>query len=88
MTIVELDFFHNRRSLLRVNIYARKFYSELCAGITDKEMNEMKIQIADGVIVYKPIIKKIWDACIEHGYISHRNDYLECQVNRITLTSW
>ena len=87
MTRVELDFFHNRRSLLRVNIYARKFYSELCAEITDKEMNEMKIQIADDVIVYKPIIKKIWDASIEHGYISRRNDYLGSQVNRVTLFS-
>ena len=43
--------------------------------------------IADDEIVYKPIIKKIWDACIEHGYISRRNDYLGSQVNRITLFS-
>ena len=87
MTRIELDFFHNRRSLIHVNIYAWKFYSELCAEITEKEMKEMKIQITDDVIVYKPVIKKIWDACIKHGYISHCKNYLGSQVNRITLFS-
>ena len=87
MTRVELDFFHNQRSLIRVNIYAWKFYSELCEQITEREMKEMKLEIGDDEIVYKPIIKKIWDACIKHGYISRGKDYLEPQVNRITLFS-
>jgi hypothetical protein len=50
-------------------------------------MKEMKLEIADDVIVYNPIIKKIWDACIKHGYILQRKNYLGSSVNRITLTS-
>ena len=83
MTWIELDFFHNRRSLIHVNIYAWKFYSELCAEITEKEMKEMKIQITDDVIVYKPVIKKIWGACIKHGYIRVSSK----QDNTIFLTN-
>ena len=76
MTIVELDFFSQGHSVLRVNIHASSFYSKLCAGISDEEMDEMKIEIGDNIIMNMSIIKKIWNACLEHGYILQHYDFL------------
>jgi hypothetical protein len=87
MTIVELDFRYsnNQRTLACVNVYALDFYSKLCAGISEEEMREMKIEIAHNIITNRSIIKKIWDACLEHGYIMQHQDYLGSFVGMIIL---
>ena len=69
--------------MLRVNIPTSNFYSELCAGISDEEMDEMKIR--NDVITNKSIIKKIWNACLEHGYILQHYDFLGFYVGMIIL---
>ena len=87
MTIVELDFrsSSNRHSLARINVYADHFYSKLCAGISEKEMREMKLEIGHDIITSRSIIKKILDACLEHGYIMQHQDYLGYFVGIIIL---
>ena len=88
MTIVELDFRYsgNRHSLAHVNVYADHFYSKLYAGISEKQMREMKLEIAHDIITNRSIIKKIWDACLEHGYIMKHQDYLGSFVGIILQT--
>jgi hypothetical protein len=85
MTIVELDFLYHRRSVARVNVYASDFYSKLCAGISEEEMLEMKIEIGHEVITNRSIIKKIWDVCHEHGYILQHCDFLGSFVGMIMI---
>ena len=88
MTILELDFRYSyyQHTLAHVNVYTSDFYSKLCAGISEEEMNEMKIEIDRyGIITNRSIIKKIWDACLAHGYIMGHQDFLGSYVGLIIL---
>ena len=88
MTILELDFrcTYYHRTLTRIIVYTSDFYSKLCTEILEEEMCEMRREMERyGIITERPTIKKIWDACLAHGYIMDYQDFLGSYVGMIIL---
>ena len=78
----------NIHTLACVNVDVSDFYSKLCAEISEEEMCEMKTEITRyALITNRQTIKKIWDACLEHGYILPHNDYLGFYAYTLELSS-
>ena len=85
---LDLDFFYNGRIVLRVNMTASSFYDKLCVGISDEEMDAVITedeQTGDEIFTDKMFIKKIWNACLEHVYISKEYDILGLWVYKMIL---
>ncbi len=85
---IDLNFFSNGRIVLRVNMCASSFYSKLCVGISDEEMDAVITEdeeTGDEIFTDKSFIKKIWNACLEHGYISRDYDTLGLWVDKLIL---
>ncbi len=88
---IDLNFFSNRRIVLRVNMRASSFYDKVCAEISDEELHYGDTVIigdeetGDEIFTDKSIVKKIWDACLEHGYISQDYDILGLWVDKLVL---
>ena len=87
--MLELDFrcIYYHRTLAHINIYTSDFYTKLCGGLSEFEMNVMKSEMERyGIITERPIIKKIWDACLALGYINlDYQDFLGSYVGTIIL---
>ncbi len=59
--------------MLCVNVCASGFYGTLCAEITNEEMNTVIVEdeeTGDEIFTDKTAIRKLWNACLEHNYIS------------------
>ena len=69
--------------MLRVNMCVSSFYSKLCEGISNEEMDA--VITGDEIFTDKSFIKKIWNACLEHGYISRDYDILGLSVDKMIL---
>ena len=85
---IDLDFFSKGRIVLRVNMCASSFYDKLCVGISDEEMETVMTEdeeTGDEIFMDKLFIKKIWNACLEHGYISQDYDILGLWVDKMIL---
>ena len=69
-----------------MNVYTSDFYSKLCGDFSKEEMDVMKREMERyGVITERPIIKKIWGACLAHGYIMDYQDFFGSYVGMIIL---
>ncbi len=88
---IDLSFFCNNRIVLRVNMCASSFYDKVCAGISDEEIDFGDTVIiedeetGDEIFTDKTFVKKIWNACLEHGYISRDYDILGLWVDKMIL---
>ncbi len=88
---IDLSFFCNDRIVLRVNMCASSFYDKVCAGISDEEIDFGDTVIiedeetGDEIFTDKTFVKKIWNACLEHGYISRDYDILGLWVDKMIL---
>ncbi len=85
---IDLSFFHKGLLVLRVNMCASSFYDKLCAGISDEEMDTVITEdeeTGDEIFTDKTFIKKIWNACLEHGYISQNYDIMGLWVDKMIL---
>ena len=74
--------------MLRVNMCASSFYDKLCVGISDEEMETVMTEdeeTGDEIFTDKLFIKKIWNACLEHGYILQDYDILGLWVDKMIL---
>jgi hypothetical protein len=85
---IDVDFFSKGCIVLRVNMCASSFCSKLCAGISNEELNAVVSEdeeTGDEIFTDKLFIKKIWNACLEHGYISQDYDILGLWVDKMIL---
>ena len=70
---------------------ASSFYDKVCAGISDEEIDFGDTVIiedeetGDEIFTDKTFVKKIWNACLEHGYISRDYDILGLWVDKMIL---
>ncbi len=88
---IDLSFFCHDRIVLRVNMCASNFYDKVCAGISDEEIDFGDTVIiedeetGDEIFTDKTFVKKIWNACLEYGYISGDYDILGLWVDKLVL---
>ncbi len=88
---IDLSFFHEEKLVVCVNMTASNFYDKVCAEISDEELEfgDMVIiedeKTGEEIFTDKMVIKKIWDGCLEHGYISRDHDILGLWVDKIIL---
>ena len=88
---IDLSFFHEERLVVCVNMTASNFYDKVCAEISDEELEfgDMVIiedeKTGEEIFTDKMVIKKIWDGCLEYGYISRDHDILGLWVDKIIL---
>ena len=85
---IDLSFFHKGLLVLRVNMTASSFYDKLCEGISDEEMDTVVTvdeETGDEIFTDKTFIRKIWDACLEHEYISQNYDILGLWMDKMIL---
>ncbi len=85
---IDLIFFHKGLIVLSVNMCASSFYDKLCAKITDEELDVVITkdeETGDEIFTNRTFIKKIWDACLEHGYISRNYDIMGSWVDKMIL---
>ena len=85
---IDLSFFHKGLLVLRVNMTVSSFYDKLCEGISDEEMDTVLTvdeETGDEIFTDKTFIRKIWDACLEHEYISQNYDILGLWVDKMIL---
>ena len=85
---IDLDFFSEGRIVLRVNMSASSFFDKVCAEISDEEMDVVTTEdeeTGDEIVTDKSFIKKIWNACLEHDYISQDYDILGLWVDKMIL---
>ena len=77
--------------MLRVNMTASSFYDRVCAEISDEELEFGDTVIiedeetGDEIFTDKMIIRKIWDGCLKHGYVSQNYDIFGLWVDKIIL---
>ncbi len=85
---IDLSFFYKGLLVLHVNMTASSFYDKLCAGISDEEMDTVITEdegTGDEIFTDKTFIRKIWDACLEHGYVLQNYDILGLWVDKMIL---
>ncbi len=85
---IDLNFFSSGRIVLRVNMCASNFYSKLCAEISDEEMDAVITEdeeTGDEIFTDEVFVRKIWNACLDHGYISRDHDILGLWVDKMIL---
>ena len=93
---IDLSFFHEEKLVVCVNMTASNFYAKVCAEISDEELESGDMVIIEDektgdektgeeIFMDKMVIKKIWDGCLEYGYISRDHDILGLWVDKIIL---
>ncbi len=77
---IDLEFFYDDRIVLRVNMTASNFYDKVCADIPDEDFGDAVIvedeETGDEIFTDKLFVKRVWDGCLKHGYISEDYDIL------------
>ena len=83
---IDVDFYSKGRIVLRVNMYALSFecYNNLCDSNEDAVITKDE-ETGDEIFMDKLFIKKIWSACLKHGYISQDCDSLGFQLDKMVL---
>ncbi len=84
---IDLSFFHEEQLVLCINMTASNFYDRVCAEISDEELEfgDKDEETGDEIFTDKMIIRKIWDGCLEHGYVLQDHDILGLWVDKIIL---
>ncbi len=85
---VDLNFYHEGKLVVRVNMCAVNLYDYVCEEITDDEMNTVITEdeeTGDEIFTDKAVIKKIWAGCLKYGYISQDHDILGLWVDKIVI---
>jgi hypothetical protein len=71
---IDLDFFSKGRSVLSVNMCAVNINNKVCEKNSNEELDgafTRDEETEDEIFTDTSVIKKIWNDCLEHGYISH-----------------
>ncbi len=77
-----LSFYQKELLVIRISVCASSFHNKLCAGITNKEL----VATEDvGRITNRTLVRKIWDACLEYGYVSESYNFMGSFVDKIIL---
>ena len=85
---IDLNFYQKGLLVIRVNMCASSFYDKLCAEITDEELDAVTMkdeETGDEIFTDITFLKKIWNGCLEHGYISRDYDILGLFVDKMIL---
>ena len=87
---IDVNFFSGGHLVLRVNMYASSFewYNNLCDKISNEELDQVVTEneeSGDMIFTDKLFIKKMWSACLKHGYISQDYDSLGFQLDKMVL---
>ncbi len=85
---IDLNFYQKGRIVIRVNMCASSFYDKLCAEITDEELDAVTTkdeETGDEIFTDITFVKRIWNACLEYGYISRDYDILGLFVDKMIL---
>jgi hypothetical protein len=70
---IDLDFYAAGGIVLSVNMCASNFTNKVCEKISNEELDgAYTVDVETGDVIYtdKVAIEKIWNGCLEQGYIS------------------
>jgi hypothetical protein len=85
---IDLDFFSKGHIVLSVNMCAVNFNNKVCEKISNEELDgafTRDEETEDEIFTDKSFIKKIWNTCLEHGYISQNYNSLCLWVDKMIL---
>ncbi len=77
-----LSFYQKELLVVRISVCASNFHDKLCAGMTDEEL----IATEDvGCTTNRILLRKIWDNCLKHEYVSESYNFMGSFVDKIIL---
>ena len=84
---IDILFMAKNQLVLRVNMCASSFCNKILNELKDEEIEEGVLNDDDEeIFTNKEFIRKIWYACVKHGYISEDYDIMGQFLDMLKVT--
>ena len=85
---LDILFLQNNKPVVRINMTCSSLYGKIFDNLTNEEFSQNLWDFdasEDKTVTDKTFIKKVWDACIMHGYISGDYDIFGLFIDMVRI---